>query len=53
LSSKNKKIEYMLKANNLLNQKRFRNINSSDLSVSTFEHNLQERFVLLSVGFRF
>ena len=53
LTSKNKKIEYMLKANNLLNQKRFRNINSSDLSVSTFEHNLQERFLLLSVGFRF
>jgi hypothetical protein len=53
LTSKNKKIEYMLKANNLLNQKRFRNINSSDLSISTFEHNLQERFALLSVGFRF
>lgn len=53
LTSKNKKIEYMLKANNLLNQKRFRNINSSDLSVSTFEHNLQERFLLLSVGFKF
>ena len=53
LTSKNKNIEYMLKANNLLNQKRFRNINSSDLSVSTFEHNLQERFLLLSVGFKF
>jgi hypothetical protein len=53
MTSKNKKIEYMLKANNLLNQKTFRNINSSDLSESTFEHNLQERFVLLSVGFRF
>lgn len=53
LTSKNKKIEYMLKANNLLNQRTFRNINSSDLSESIFEHNLQERFVLLSVGFRF
>lgn len=53
LTSKNKKIEYMLKANNLLNQKTFRNINSSDLSESIFEHNLQERFVLLSIGFRF
>jgi hypothetical protein len=53
MTSKNKKIEYMLKANNLLNQKTFRNINSSDLSESTFEHNLQECFLLLSVGFRF
>ena len=53
LSSKNKKIEYMLKANNLLNQKTFRNIISSDLSESSFEHNLQERFALFSIGFRF
>lgn len=53
LTSKNKKIEYMLKANNLLNQKRYRNINSSDLSTTSFEHNLQERFALFSIGFRF
>lgn len=51
-TSKNKKIEYMLKANNLLNQKKYININSSDLSTTSFEHNLQERFALFSVGFR-
>jgi hypothetical protein len=53
LTSKNKKVEYRLRANNLLNQNTFRNIGSSDLSTSTFEHNLQERFILFSVGFRF
>tara|TARA_R110002111_G_scaffold134005_5_gene200121 strand:+ start:1725 stop:4325 length:2601 start_codon:yes stop_codon:yes gene_type:complete len=53
LTSKNKKIEYMFKANNLLNQKKYRNINSSDLSTTSFEHNLQERFALFSIGFRF
>lgn len=53
LTSKNKKMEYMIRANNLLNQKTFRNINQTDLSSSIFEHNLQERFALFSVGFRF
>ena len=52
-TSKNKKIEYMFKINNLLNQKTFRNINTSDFSTSSFEHNLQERFGLFSIGFRF
>jgi len=52
-TSKNKKIEYLLRANNLLNHKTYRNINSSDLSTTSFEHNLQERFALFSIGFRF
>lgn len=53
LTSKNKKIEYALRAHNLLNQQTFININSTDLSVTSFEHNLQVRFALLSIGFRF
>lgn len=51
--SKNEKIEYEFKANNLLNKKVYRNVNSDDFSTSIFEHNLQERFFLLSVNFKF
>lgn len=51
--TKNNKMEYSLKANNLLNKKIYRNISSSDFSNSVFEHNLQERFLLLSVQFKF
>lgn len=53
LTSKNNKFDYMLRANNLLNKKTFSNINQSDLFTTIFEHNLQERFILFSVGFRF
>lgn len=52
-NSKNKKVEYSLKLNNLLNKKTFRNINTTDFSTSSFEHNLQERFGLFSMSFRF
>lgn len=51
--SKNEKIEYEFKANNLLNKKVYRNVNSDDFSTSIFEHNLLERFFLLSVNFKF
>lgn len=47
------KLEYNITAKNLLNKKVYRNINTSDFSTSTFEHNLQERFILLSVQFKF
>ncbi len=50
---KNSKIEYQLKANNLLNKKFYRNIYNNDFSTSIFEHNLIERFVLLSINFKF
>jgi hypothetical protein len=51
--TKSGKIEYQIKANNLLNKKKYRNINTSDYSTSIFEHNLIERFALLSVNFKF
>lgn len=51
--SQNEKIEYVFKANNLLNKKVYRNINSNDFSTSIFEHNLLERFFLISVNFKF
>ncbi|WP_152611474.1 carboxypeptidase-like regulatory domain-containing protein [Psychroserpens damuponensis] len=47
------KIEYQLKANNLLNNSTYQNINVSDFSSSNYEHNLIERLVLLSVKFKF
>ncbi|MGK0324507.1 MAG: hypothetical protein ACJAR4_002559 [Psychroserpens sp.] len=52
-TSKKSKIEYQLKANNLLNNSTYQNINVSDFSSSSFEHNLLERFLLLSVKFRY
>lgn len=51
--SKNKKIEYFLKAHNILNQKTFASISSSDFYNSIFEQNLIQRFLLLSVRFRY
>lgn len=50
---KKSKIQYMLRANNLLNRKVYQNINTSDFSTTLFQHNLQERFLLLSASFRF
>lgn len=50
---KKSKIEYGLMVNNLLNKKVYRNINASDFSTSVFEHNLVERFLLLSANFKF
>jgi hypothetical protein len=50
---KSNKVEYQFKANNLLNKKVYKNINSNDFSTSIFEHNLIERFVLLSINFKF
>lgn len=50
---KKSKIEYILRANNLLNNKVFQNINTSDFSTTIFQYNLQERFLLLSAAFRF
>ena len=50
---KNGKLEYQIKADNLFNNKIYRNIYSSDFSTSVFEHNLQERFVLLSILFKY
>lgn len=47
------KIQYCLKANNLLNNKIYQNINTSDFSTSIFQHNLQERFFLLSIQFKY
>lgn len=47
------KLEYILNANNLLNQDTFRNIYKSDFSSTIFEHNLQERYLLLTVRFKF
>lgn len=52
-SPKNSKIEYLLKANNLLNKKIYRNINISDFSTSIFQHNLQKRFILFSIQFKY
>lgn len=52
-TSKNKKIEYSIRANNLLDNKVFQNINTSDFSTSIFQHNLQNRFILLSTSFKF
>lgn len=51
--TKNGKIEYQIKANNLLNKKVYININTSDYSTSIFEHNLQERFILFSILFKY
>ncbi|RKE98884.1 carboxypeptidase-like protein [Ichthyenterobacterium magnum] len=51
--TKKGKIEYQIKANNLLNNQIYQNINTSDFSRSVFQHNLQERFMLLSVQFKF
>jgi hypothetical protein len=55
LSYKPKKlrIEYQLKANNLLNNNVYQNIDASDFSLSSFEHNLLERFILLSIKFNY
>lgn len=50
---KNGKIEYRLRANNLLNKKVFQNVNTTDFSTTIFQHNLQERFLLLSASFKF
>ncbi|MCF6294379.1 MAG: TonB-dependent receptor [Flavobacteriaceae bacterium] len=47
------KIEYLLKANNLLNNNLYKSINTSDFSTSIFEYNLQERFLLLSILFKY
>lgn len=51
--SQSGKIEYQLQANNLLNNNIYRSINTSDFSSSVYEHNLQGRYLLLSVKFRF
>ncbi|WP_187269356.1 peptidase associated/transthyretin-like domain-containing protein [Algibacter pacificus] len=50
---KKNNIEYALKFNNILNNKVYRNISNNEFSTSFFEHNLVERFILLSVGFKF
>jgi len=47
------KIEYSFKLNNLFNKDIFRSINTSDLSSTIFEYNLQERFLLFTVRFKF
>ncbi|OAB28512.1 hypothetical protein SAMN05444395_101387 [Flavobacterium fryxellicola] len=52
-SSKNKKIEYSLLGRNLTNNKNFETISISDFSRSISSHNLINRFVMVSVGFRF
>jgi hypothetical protein len=51
--SKNKKLEYGLRGNNILDVKSFRNTISTDFSESSFEQLVQERFFLLYIGFRF
>lgn len=55
LTYKNKKgkIEYQLKANNLFNKKVYKDINVSDYSISIFEYNLQDRYFLFSVKFKY
>lgn len=50
---KNNKIEYQIKANNLLNKKVYKSINTSDFSTSIFQYNLQERFLLMAIKFRY
>ena len=47
------KIEYQIKADNLLNNNIYRNINTSDFSTSIFQLSLQNRFILFSVQFKF
>jgi hypothetical protein len=47
------KLSFSLSANNLFNNKTFRNYALSDISISKIEYRLQPRFVLLTTSYRF
>jgi len=50
---KNKKMNFMLSGQNLLNTKTFRDVFISDITNSITSYKLRERIILLSVDFRF
>lgn len=47
------RIEYSIRANNLLNHNVYRSVFTSDFSSSVFKYSLLERFLLMSVKFKF
>ncbi len=47
------KLSFSLSANNLLNNKTFRNYAVNDISISKLEYRLQPRYLLLNISYRF
>uniref|UniRef100_UPI00404917D1 carboxypeptidase-like regulatory domain-containing protein n=1 Tax=Flavobacterium sp. TaxID=239 RepID=UPI00404917D1 len=47
------KLSFSLSANNLFNNKTFRNYAVSDISISKLEYRLQPRYLLLNISYRF